>query len=36
VQHKERALSHAAQGMLELIELRLRATGKARRAIPNG
>jgi LysR family carnitine catabolism transcriptional activator len=34
VQQKERALSHAAQGMLALIELRLRATGKTRRAIP--
>jgi len=34
VQHQERALSHAAQGMLELIELRLRAVGKGRRAIP--
>jgi LysR family carnitine catabolism transcriptional activator len=34
VQQKERALSHAAQGMLALIELRLRSTGKTRRAIP--
>lgn len=34
VQHKERALSHAAQGMLALIELRLRTSGKTRRAIP--
>jgi LysR family carnitine catabolism transcriptional activator len=32
VQQKERALSHAAQGMLALIELRLRAPGKPRRA----
>ncbi|WP_141829431.1 LysR family transcriptional regulator [Herbaspirillum sp. SJZ107] len=31
VQHKERPLSHAAQGMLELIETRLRSTGKIRR-----
>ena len=34
VQHKERALSHAAQAMLELIALRLRAVGTTRRAIP--
>ncbi|MDQ2823315.1 MAG: LysR family transcriptional regulator [Pseudomonadota bacterium] len=34
VQRQDQALSHAAQGMLELIELRLRATGKTRRAIP--
>lgn len=34
VQQKERALSHAAQGMLALIELRLRTTGTTRRAIP--
>jgi len=33
VQHRERALSHAAQGMLELIELRLRSVGKTRRSI---
>jgi LysR family carnitine catabolism transcriptional activator len=31
VQHKERPLSNAAQGMLELIERRLRSTGKIRR-----
>jgi LysR family carnitine catabolism transcriptional activator len=31
VQHKERPLSNAAQGMLELIEQRLRSTGKLRR-----
>lgn len=30
VQHKERPLSHAAQGMLELIENRLRSTGRIR------
>lgn len=30
VQHKERPLSNAAQGMLELIETRLRSTGKSR------
>mgnify|MGYP001627166024 CR=1 FL=1 len=33
VQHKERPLSNAAQAMLELIELRLRPAGKARRAL---
>lgn len=33
VQHKERPLSSAAQAMLELIELRLRPAGKARRAL---
>lgn len=36
VQHKERALSNAAQGMLELIEMRLRSTDKSRREIPIG
>jgi len=34
VQHQERPLSLAAQAMVELIELRLRATGKKRRTIP--
>ena len=34
VQQKERALSHAAQGMLALIELRLRASGKGRQSSP--
>jgi LysR family carnitine catabolism transcriptional activator len=34
VQHQERPLSPAAQAMVELIELRLRTTGKTRRAIP--
>lgn len=34
VQRQDQALSHAAQGMLDLIERRLRTTGKTRRAIP--
>ncbi|WP_036177400.1 LysR family transcriptional regulator [Massilia sp. 9096] len=33
VQHKERPLSNAAHGMLELIEMRLRSTGKIRREL---
>lgn len=36
VQHKERPLSNAAQGMLELIEARLRTSGKARRGVLGG
>ena len=34
VQRKDRALSHAAQGMLELIEARLSTTGRQRVAKP--
>jgi LysR family carnitine catabolism transcriptional activator len=36
VRQKDRALSIAAQGMLELIELRLQAVGTVRKDIPDG
>ena len=36
VRQKERTLSIAAQGMLELIELRLQSVGTVRREIPDG
>ena len=36
VRQKNRTLSIAAQGMLELIELRLRSVGTVRRDIPHG
>jgi len=36
VQHKERPLSNAAQGMLELIEARLRTTRRGRRELDAG